>query len=200
MTNIKYTKYGNASKHIILMHDWMVDSSNYDSILPYINTDDYTWLFVDLRGYGKSKAISGNYDLKEACNDIKNIILKYDMKSVSLVGHSMSSLIAIAIDIKDILNTLILITPILPSGIKMKEKTKQRLLENVKNQNGVIEQVVQSASKRYNHIWKNQRIKSSKQCATLDARLGYMNMYLENDFSSEVISSIKVRIITGIYR
>ncbi len=201
MTNIKYKKYGNTSKYIILMHDWMVDSSNYDSIIPYINIDDYTWIFIDFRGYGKSKDIKGRYDLDEACDDIKDLILEYKMKELSLVGHSMSSLIAqkIAIDIQDILNTLILITPIPPTGIKMKEGAKQNLLENVKNENGVIEQVVQSASKRYNHIWQNQRIKQTKESALLEARLSYMNMYLSNDFSNEIIASTKTRVITGRY-
>jgi len=114
----------------------------------------------------------------------------------------MSSLIAqkLSLILKEKVKTLILVTPIPPTGIKMKEDAKNKLLENVKNKNGVIEQVVEGASKRYNKVWKDYRKDLAHNCSTLEAKLGYMNMYLCNDFSEEIAGlETKTCVIVGKY-
>ena len=202
MIELNYKKVGNGSKTVIVMHEWMGDHTNYDKTIPYLNITDFTWIFVDFRAYGLSKEITGEYSLEEASSDIKNLILKLKLQSVSLVGHSMSSLIAqrIAIDLKEIIETLILITPIPPTGIKMTKEAKEKLLKNVKEENKVIEQVVEGASKRYNSVWKDYRKKLAHECSTLEAKVAYMNMYLSNDFSKEAKNfEKKVFIIVGKY-
>lgn len=188
MVLINYKKVGSGSKIVIVMHEWMGDSTNYDTCIPYLDTENFTWLFIDFRGYGQSKHIKGEYNLDEACGDILSLIEFLKLDEVHLVGHSMSSLIAqkLALILREKLKTLILVTPILPTGIKMKEEAKRKLLENVKNENGVIEQVVEGASKRYNSVWKDYRKNLAHNCSILEAKLGYMNMYLSNDFSEEI--------------
>jgi pimeloyl-ACP methyl ester carboxylesterase len=202
MIELNYKKVGTGSKTVIVMHEWMGYHRNYDTCIPYLNIIDFTWIFVDFRAYGLSKEIKGEYNLEEASSDIKNLIKNLGLKSVSLVGHSMSSLVAqrIAIDLKKIVTSLILVTPIPPSGIKMTETAKEKLLKNVKEENGVIEQVVDGASKRYNKVWKDYRKKLAHESSTLEGKVGYMNMYLSNDFSQEAKSlGIKVCIIVGKY-
>jgi len=200
--DLNYKKIGEGSQIVIVMHEWMGDHTNYDATIPYLNIEKFTFIFVDFRGYGLSKDIPGKYDLYEACSDIKNLISKLGISKFYLIGHSMSSLVAqrIALDLEERVKTLILITPIPPSGIKMTPSSKEKLLKNVKEENGVIEQVVEGASKRYNKIWKDYRKELAHNCSLLDAKLGYMNMYLSNDFSKEVEGlETKVCIIVGKY-
>lgn len=188
MNEINYKKVGSGEIAVIVMHEWMGDHTNYNQTMPYLNTKDFSWIFVDFRGYGLSKNIKGKYTLEEACEDVICLIEKLNIKQVHLVGHSMSSFIAqkLALILQDRVKTLILVTPISPNGIKMKEEAKQKLLENVKNKNGVIEQVVQSASKRYNDVWREKRVDLAHNCSLIEAKLGYMQMYLDNDFSKEI--------------
>ncbi len=122
------------------MHEWMGDHRNYDTTIPYLDIENYTWVFVDFRGYGLSKEIKGEYNLNEACEDIVSLIKNLDLDEVHLVGHSMSSLIAqkLALILQEKVKTLILITPIPPTGIKMKENAKNKLLENVKKMKTVL--------------------------------------------------------------
>ena len=202
MIELNYKKVGNGAKTVIVMHEWMGDHTNYDTSIPYLNITDFTWIFVDFRAYGLSKEIKGEYTLNEASTDIKNLISKLELNSVYLLGHSMSSLVAqrIAIDLKEKVKTLILVTPIPPTGIQMTINAKEKLLQNVREENGVIEQVVDGASKRYNSVWKDYRKKLAHNCSTLEGKLGYMNMYLSNDFSKEAKDlQTKVCIIVGKY-
>ena len=94
MIELNYKKIGIGKKTVIVMHEWMGDHTNYDATIPYLNKIDFTWIFVDFRGYGLSKEIKGNFDLDEAFEDIKNLIKKLKINDIYLIGHSMSSLIA----------------------------------------------------------------------------------------------------------
>lgn len=56
-------------------------------MLPYLNTDDYTYLFVDLRGYGHSKEMRGTYSVEEASADAIKLINSLAWNKFHLVGH-----------------------------------------------------------------------------------------------------------------
>lgn len=199
---IHYNCVGNGPTKIVLMHEWMGDSRNFVGIMPYLNTQEFTWIFFDFRGYGKSKEMKGTYTLAEASSDVITVLDSLGISKAHFLGHSMSSLIAqfIALTYDTYVQSLLLITPIAPTGIKMKETAKHALLEDVKNENGRIEAVVNSASKRYNQVWKDFRIAVAHESSTLEAKVGYMNMYLSNDFSSKIQGLKKpVRVIVGKY-
>lgn len=200
MVELNYKKIGTGSKIMILMHEWMGDHTNFDTCIPFLNATDFTYIFVDFRGYGLSKDIQGEFTFEEMVSDIKNLVSKLGLEEFYLLGHSMSSLIAqkLAMDLKNQIKELFLITPILPTGIKMNEDAKQKLLDNVRNENNVIENVVNQASKRYNDTWRNYRINLAQTCSTLEAKVSYMNMYLSTDFSEEIKGlDTKITVITG---
>ncbi len=199
MTTLGYKTIGTGKKFILVLHELMGDHTNFDPILPYIDTTGFTYIFVDHRGYGLSKNLIGEYSCEEAANDVKNLITKLKLTEVNLLAHSMSTMIAQKVAlIDDRIKQLILITPISAAGIKMKPEAQKKLIENMKKNENLIEQVVESASKRYNQIWKNYRIKMAYEASTLEARMGYMTMYLTTDFINEVKNiNIPIKIMVG---
>jgi pimeloyl-ACP methyl ester carboxylesterase len=199
MTILRHKIVGNGKKNILVLHELMGDHTNFDPILPYIDTTNFTYVFIDHRGYGLSKDIQGEYTCKEAANDLKNLITKLNLKEVNLLAHSMSTMIAQKVAlIDDRIKQLILITPISASGIKMKPQAQDKLIENMKKNENLIEQVVESASKRYNQPWKDYRIKMGYEASTLEARTGYLTMYLTTDFIDEVKDiNIPIKIMVG---
>ncbi len=199
MTILGHTIIGNGKKHIIVLHELMGDSKNYDPIHPYIDTANFTYYFVDHRGYGKSKTLTGEYSCQEAAQDVINLITYLALKEVNLVAHSMSTMIAQKIALLDEhIRQLILITPLSASGIKMKTPAKEKLLDSVKKNENFVENVVKSSSKRYNDTWRTYRIKMGYNASTVEARYGYMNMYLTTDFIEEVKNiTIPIHIVVG---
>ncbi|WP_428025367.1 alpha/beta fold hydrolase [Arcobacter sp.] len=199
MIELKYKIVGTGNKTIIVLHELMGDHRNYDPILPYIDTKNFTYIFVDHRGYGLSKEIIGQYTCDEAANDIKNLITKLNLTEVNLLAHSMSTMIAQKVALIDNrIKQLILITPITAAGIKMKPDAQAKLLASMKKNENLIEYVVESASIRYNQPWKDYRIKMAYEASTLEARTGYMTMYLTTDFINEVKNiKIPIKIMVG---
>ncbi|MFV0563091.1 alpha/beta fold hydrolase [Malaciobacter mytili] len=198
---LKYKTLGEGKKAVFFLHELMGDSRNYNAIIPYLNIKDFKYFFIDLRGYGLSIKLKGSYSCSEAIEDILTIIKKEKLSKVNLVGHSMSTLIAqsFAISYENYLENLILITPVLASGVKMKEEAKQKLLKDMQEDNK-IEEVVLNSSKRYNQTWIDYRINIAYTSSTKEARVGYMKMYLNEDFSNEASKiTVPVKAIVGKY-
>ena len=199
MTILGHNIIGSGKKYILVLHELMGDHTNFDPILPYIDTTNFTYIFVDHRGYGLSKDILGEYTCDEAANDVKNLITKLNLKEINLLAHSMSTMIAQKVAlIDDRVKQLILITPISAAGIKMKPQAQAKLIDSIKKNENFIEYVVESASSRYNQPWKDYRIKMGYEASTLEARTGYMIMYLTTDFIDEVKDiKIPIKIMVG---
>ena len=202
MEILAYNKIGNGVINIIFLHELMGDSSNYKACLNYFDENLFSCFMVDLRGYGESKNILGKYNLEEAKNDIINLVSFLKLENYILVAHSMSTMIAQHIaSVDKRMEKIILITPISYLGVKSTLKAKENLLSQMKKNSGKIEEIVEQSSKRYNLIWKKYRVNLAYNCSLLEARISYMDMYLNIDFESignnKLKINIPIKIITG---
>lgn len=199
-TFLGHTIMGQGKHIIFVLHELMGDCRNYEPSFAYLNTEAFTYVFIDHRGYGKSKTIQGEYSCEEAAQDISTLITHLGFKEVYLTAHSMSTMIAqkAALLDKRIIQ-LNLITPISAAGIKMKPDAKETMLLQMQQNESKIEEIVEAASKRYNDVWRQYRIDMAYSSSVLEARVGYMKMYLETDFLHEAQEGIDVpiKILTG---
>jgi len=201
MITLGHKIIGTGTKKILFLHELMGNYKNYEPIFPYLDGEKFTFIFVDLRGYGLSLDIEGKYTCEEASNDVKNLISFLKLSEVNLLAHSMSTMIAQKVAlIDDRVSQLILITPIPASGVKLPEIAEKSLLKDMQKNESKIEEIVYSASKRYNKTWAKNRIKMGYEASTVAARVGYMKMYMHTDFSHEVNDiNIPLKIIVGKY-
>lgn len=202
MALLGYNKLGEGEKKVFFLHELMGDHRNYDPILPYLNQKDFTYYFCDHRGYGLSRELSGEYSANEAANDISELITHLGFSEVYIVAHSMSTMIAQKLALLDSrVKMLILTTPISASGVKMGELQKKSLLDEMKKNESAVEKIVFESSKRYNDSWRAYRVDMGYSSSTVEARVGYMNMYLSTDFLSEAEQNINIpiKIIVGLH-
>ena len=68
-THLGFTLHGSGPEHVLVMHDWLGDHTNYDAILPYLDSTAFTYAFVDLRGYGLSMHLAGAVTINEIATD-----------------------------------------------------------------------------------------------------------------------------------
>lgn len=45
-----YDVYGSGSRGVIVLNDWVSDTSSWDGVRPYLDTEAFRWVFADLRG------------------------------------------------------------------------------------------------------------------------------------------------------
>lgn len=199
MSELGYKRIGTGDKNIVFLHEIMGNHENYTNSLPYFDLKKHTLYLVDLRGYGLSYDLKGKYTCQEASQDVKNLLETLKLTNVHLLAHSMSTIIAQNIALlSNNIASLILISPISPSGIKMSEKSQAKLLNDMQNDPQNIENIVRSASSRHNETWVRNRIEMATNASRIEARVGYMKMYLESNFSKEAKKlSLPISIIVG---
>lgn len=116
---IGFTQHGEGPTRVLVLHDWFCDHSSWDGALPYLTAARFTYAFADLRGYGASREIGGDYTLEEAASDAIALADHLGWKQFSLIGHSMSGLIVqrIAQLAPDRIESIVAITPVSPAGM-----------------------------------------------------------------------------------
>ncbi len=180
---------GSGKEKVLVMHHWMGDSTSYDPLLPYLDTEHFTYLFVDLRGYGRSIALRGTYSVEEASADAINLINSLSWDKFHIVGHSMSGMIAqkIAVDNSSRVKSVVAITPV-PACGSPSPKDLMDFLESAasNNDDGAIECINLLTSRRYSNFFAKKMVADWRSCSTSDARVGYLHMFSNTDFSDSV--------------
>lgn len=120
---IRYEQFGDGTTAIIVMHDWMSDTSSWDSARAYLDRERFKWVFADLRGYGRSKDQLGEFTLREAAGDVLELATKLGFSQFAIVGHSMSTLIALhlAQHHADRVTRAVVLTPAPPAGTGLRD-------------------------------------------------------------------------------
>ena len=91
---IRYALHGSGPQRVLVMHDWNGDHTNYDPILPYLNCTEFSYAFVDLRGYGASRDVPGRYTVGEIASDCMAVADELGWRRFHIVGHSMTGMAA----------------------------------------------------------------------------------------------------------
>ncbi len=67
--DLGHSVYGQGSEKVLVFHDWMGDAANYEPLIPYLDPSAYTYVFADVRGYGNSRHLAGDYSVEEVAAD-----------------------------------------------------------------------------------------------------------------------------------
>lgn len=95
MESLGYEQIGTGPQHVIVLNDWMADTSTWSDARPYLDCQRFSWVFADLAGYGRSLNHPGPFTLQRAAADVLELAGKIGWSEFAVVGHSMSSLIAL---------------------------------------------------------------------------------------------------------
>ena len=90
-----HQQIGSGARRVLVLNDWISDTSSWDAAHPYLDRASFTWALADLRGYGRSKHIAGLYTVEEAAADVTSLADSLGWTRFAIVGHSMSTLVAL---------------------------------------------------------------------------------------------------------
>lgn len=184
-----YRLVGTGKEKVAVMHNWFCDCTSYDPMIPYLDTERFTYAFIDIRGYGHSKHLAGRYTVQEAAEDVLSLIKFLEWEQFHVVGHSMSGMIAqkIALDYFSRIKSVVALTPVPASGASPPSEVMLFLKEAARfNEDIAIECIHLATSHRYSHVFAEIMVSTWYSCSTPEARVGYLNMFSTTDFSSSV--------------
>ena len=110
---------------VIVLNDWLCDTSTWDPVRPFLDATQFTFVFADLRGYGRSIRLPGTFSLLESAQDVIRLSDSFGWAHLAIVGHSMSSLVALHLAQKhsDRIQRTIAVCPPPPRGFQADSDT-----------------------------------------------------------------------------
>lgn len=206
MTNNKnsgYLLHGNGPTKVIALHSWMDDAESWTTTIPFLNPTQYTYAFMNVRGYGTAKDKKGQYNLEEIKTDIFKLADDLGFSKFHLIGHSMCGMVAQYTALKDAENRIekiVLVSPVASSGFPADEETKGFLQAIIQNEDVAKMGYGAFTSNRYSDHWYTLRAKRHVAVTDGQAQLAYMKMWLEEDFSEQMPNVEKsFLVIAGAY-
>src|SRR5258708_23215237 len=80
---------GNGPTKVVVIHGWFWDHRVFTPIFDCLDPASYTYAFVDIRGYGNSRSVSGEYTIGEVAADAIALADQLGWREFHVVGHSM---------------------------------------------------------------------------------------------------------------
>ncbi len=183
--------YGAGAEKVMVLHDWMGDAANYEPVKAYLDGEAFTFVFADLRGYGRSQTLKGAYTVEEIAADALALADAMGWGRFHIVGHSMSGMAVQRLAIDDWtggarrLKSIVAITPVTADGYPASEEDRAFLWSAIHNEE--VSQMAFGAltGGRLGAMWA--RVKTARTLATSDAGAlkGYYEMWLNADFSAD---------------
>lgn len=115
---------GSGPHRVMVLHGWLGDRTSFDPIRPHLDTERFTYAFVDYRGYGEALDFEGDNTVQEAADDVLATADALGWTRFAVVGHSMSGMVAqhVLLAAGDRVDALIGISPVPASGVPFDEQ------------------------------------------------------------------------------
>ena len=182
-----HTLHGKGSEKVIIYHDWMSDCSSWTPVLPYLDMKRFTYALTDLRGYGRSIDLAGEYNETEAAADTLELIDYLRWDRIHLVGFSMTGMVVerLAIDVPERIKSVVAIAAVSAAGFKMPDELRQKAIDSITDDEKLHELLDFAMGSRLSRQWKEFKLRSARETRTSSAARGYLDMFTLHDFSSE---------------
>lgn len=198
-----YETLGTGDRRVIVLNDWLCDTSTWDDARRYLDVARFTWAFVDLRGYGRSRGL-GDLDrvgVDQASCDVTAVADALGWRTHAIVGHSMSTLVALHVAQRapERVERIALLTPPPPTGMGADDATLARLTDLALGDDTARLGVMSAMNAgRLCDAWV--RFKVARWRATSDARAvaGYVPMFARDGLPDrDTTIDVPVLAVTG---
>lgn len=181
-----FSTFGDGPEKVIAIHNFWDNQKQYEPVQPYLDGQTYTFAFPDLRGYGTSRDIQGEYTAEEAAQDIIALADHLGWDRFHLVGHSMSGMIVqrVAVEAEERVKSIVALTPVPASGTQLDEDTVGFFASVVADRQSTYD-YFRMAIPMFSESYAAFRADRSWESATPEVKLGYLRMWNNTDFSQE---------------
>ncbi|MGP8121376.1 MAG: alpha/beta fold hydrolase [Xanthobacteraceae bacterium] len=194
-----HCRVGTGPATCIVLHEWLGDHVNWEPTLPYFDPGRQTLVFADLRGYGWSRAMTGNFDLAEASNDVLRLADQLQIPRFHLVGHSMSGLIAqnVALQAPSRIQSVTLFSPVPPTGFHADDAAMRALNAVIDADDAASRAITARTSNRYGPGWLQRKLSIARGAATPDAMRGYLKMFTTSAIADPGRLAAPMHVVSG---
>jgi pimeloyl-ACP methyl ester carboxylesterase len=197
-----YVTVGFGDHHVLAIHGWFGSARGWGSLPEFLDGSAYTYVFMNLRGYGDRKEVTGEFTIDEAAADALAVADDLGWDRFSVVGHSMGGKIAhqVLLRAPDRVRTLVGLIPV-PAGEMPFDEPSWALFSGAPaypaNRAAIIDF---TTGNKLTKTFINHMVQHSLENSSVEAFAAYLPAWAKSDFTAQakVDTATPVKLIVGV--
>jgi pimeloyl-ACP methyl ester carboxylesterase len=184
---ISYVTAGNGPVRVVFVHGWFWDHRIFSRIFREMDGLRFTYATFDIRGYGKSRNLSGNYTVEEIAADAITVANDLGWENFHVLGHSMGGKAAqkLAIGNPERVQSIVAVTPVPASALPFDQSIRALFDNACEDDTSAASIISRSVSNRISARWIDDLVRYTRETASPEAFRKYMHSFIDDDFSNE---------------
>jgi pimeloyl-ACP methyl ester carboxylesterase len=197
-----YVTVGSGDHHVLAIHGWFGSARGWSSFPGFIDGSAYTYVFMDLRGYGDRIQTAGEFTVEEVAADALAVADDLGWDRFSLVGHSMGGKFAhrVLLQAPDRVRALVGLNPV-PAGATPFDESGWALFYGAADHPGNRAAIIDfTTGNRLTKTFINGVVQHSLDTSAVPAFAAYLQAWAKSDFTAEakVDTATPVKLIVGV--
>jgi esterase len=197
-----FHRIGTGPHPVIVLHGWFGDCHAFAPMEAALSGDEFTYVFMNYRGYGSMHSTTGAYSMDEIAADTLSLASDLGFDTFSLIGHSMGGMAIerVATLAPERVRKLVPVAPVPSCGVAF-DNAGQSLLdgavENIENRKIILDC---STGQRLSRTWIDRKAGYSMEHSSRAAFAGYLKAWSNTNFSAQAQGlSHRVKVLVGEY-
>jgi pimeloyl-ACP methyl ester carboxylesterase len=197
-----YVTVGSGEHHVLAVHGWFGSARGWGSMPGFLDGSAYTYVFMDLRGYGDRREVPGEFSIEEAAADALAVADALGWDRFSVLGHSMGAKIGhrMLLEAPDRIRKLVGLNSV-PAGAVPMDGDGWALFSGAptepRNRAAIIDF---TTGNKLTKVFINQVAQHSLDNSTVEAFAAYLQAWARSDFTAraKVDTETPVKLIVGV--
>lgn len=179
---------GHGPHRVIGLHSWFGDCHSFVPIESSLTGSDFTYAFMDCRGYGGMRSARGAYTIDEIAADALTLADARGFGDFSLVGHAMGAkacerVLALA---PRRVRKIVAVAPVPASGVPLDARAWALFSGAAENPASRYAIIDYTTGNRLSKAWIERMVAYSLSHSTREAFAAYLPAWSQTDFSADV--------------
>src|ERR1700722_4923035 len=178
---------GNGPIKVVVIHGWFWDHRVFTPIFECIDPERYTFALLDIRGYGKSRHVSGNFSIGEVAADAIALADQLGWREFHVIGHSMGGKAAqkVAMDAGARVRSVVAVTPVPASALPFDDNVFGFFTAACEQDETALALIGDSVGDRLSKTWLELLLRRARETAGPQAFKSYMRSFIRDDFAAD---------------
>jgi pimeloyl-ACP methyl ester carboxylesterase len=178
---------GSGPIKVVVIHGWFWDHRVFAPIFDCIDPGRYTFAFIDIRGYGNSRDVSGEYTIGEVAADTIALADRLGRREFHVIGHSMGGKAAqkIAMDAGARVRSIVAVTPVPASALPFDDAVFGIFAAACEQDEVALALMGDSVGNRVSKPWLESMLRRGRDTASPEAFKSYMRSFIKDDFAAD---------------
>ena len=182
-----HTTIGNGPTKVVVIHGWFWDHRVFTPVFNSLDAERCTFAFIDIRGYGNSRDVSGDYTISEVAADAIALADQLGWRDFHVVGHSMGGKAAqkVAMDAPGRVRSVVAVTPVPASALPFDDAVFGFFAAACEQDEAALALMGDSVGNRLSKTWLQSMLRRARDTAKPEAFKSYMRSFIKDDFAAD---------------